>query len=265
MKYTIDGCIGFYADDGSLFRIDSNDSVTLPVPAQRLLLLLLESDGEILGREELLVRVWDNYGLSSSGNSLNQYLSLIRRSMSAFGCDTFVETLPKVGIRLHEGVLIEKEASTPAEPERPQPAKDQPAPSIGSSDMFLRRGLFPVAAAFLVSVLVAALLMDDSVLDPHPSVHLLPGGCRLVTFFEPAKGVFRNTEDEVLALLKTTGQECKQDVTLYFDNIAAQSDVAHARTLMAYCENDTKGHDIVCHNFFYASGAGRVKGAMHEK
>lgn len=265
MRYIIDGIIGFRADDGSLLRIDSNDSVILPVAAQRLMLILLESHGEVLERDELLVKVWDNYGLTGSGNSLNQYLSLIRRNMSAFGCDTFIETLPKVGIRLHEGVRIVKEECAPVVPDAQQLPELHPVVLTGGEGRSRWRAFLPAAAAFLASVSVAALLTDDGGADPHPVVHVLPGGCGLVTFFEPAEGDFSRTVDEASAVLKSSGRECGQGYTLYFDNISAQSDALHARTLMAVCEHDARGSDSLCHNFYYDGVPASAVGAAHDK
>ena len=31
--------------------------------------------------------VWDDYGLQASNSSLNQYISILRRALSAFGCE----------------------------------------------------------------------------------------------------------------------------------------------------------------------------------
>lgn len=262
MRYMINGSISFCAADGSLLYIDSNDSVILPVAAQRLILLLIESNGEVLTRDELLVKIWDNYGLTGSGNSLNQYISLIRRNMSAFGCDAFVETLPKVGIRLHGDVHIEKEECAPAIPGVQQQPELQPVFLTAGEGRSRWRPFLPATVAFLASVSVASLLTNDGGYDPHPIFHALPGGCRLVTFFEPAEAGFRRTADEVSALLKLSGRECGQGDTIYFDNIAAQSDALHARAMMAVCEGDVHGGDIDCHNFYYADGP---EGAEHDK
>lgn len=262
MRYIINGSISFCSEDGSLLYIDSNDSVILPVAAQRLILLLIESNGEVLSRDDLLVKIWDNYGLTGSGNSLNQYLSLIRRNMSAFGCGTFVETLPKVGIRLHGDVHIEKEECAPAIPGVQRQPELQPVLLTAGEGRSRWRSVLPATVAFLASVSVATLLTDDGGLDPHPVVHPLPGGCRLVTFFEPVEAGFRRTVDVASALLKFSGRECGQGDTLYFDTIAAQGDALHARTMMAVCEGDVHGGNIDCHNFYYADESERTE---HDK
>lgn len=260
MKYIIDGCIGFCADDGSLYRIDSNDSIILPVPAQRLLLILLDSNGEILSRDELLVMVWDNYGLTGSGNALNQYLSLLRRSISAFGCDTFVETIPKVGIRLHKTVHCEKQTSTPVVSDK-QPKADVKS---GARNLRLHHGALHVITAFLISMFMVIMFTDRHPWDPTTFINDLPGGCKFVTFFKPNDSILmRRTEDAFSSLQKMAGKECKQDVTFYFDNISSQGNVDHARTLMAYCENDDRGNDVVCDNFYSLSGS--AEGEGHEK
>ncbi|HCR1909569.1 TPA: winged helix-turn-helix domain-containing protein [Enterobacter kobei] len=106
MQYIINSTIIFESGDGTLRHRGTDDVVQLPLPAQRLLQLLLESECEILSRDFLFREVWDKYGLTGSNSNLNQYLSLLRRSMSVYGCETFVITIPKVGIKLDEHVSI---------------------------------------------------------------------------------------------------------------------------------------------------------------
>lgn len=53
----------------------------------RLFTYLLENADRMVGREELLNNIWDKYGLEPSNNSVNQYISLIRKSLSELGCD----------------------------------------------------------------------------------------------------------------------------------------------------------------------------------
>lgn len=64
----------------------------------RLLTLLLEERGKVLTREELMHRVWELHGLEPSGNSLNQYISQLRRNFQNLGLPgNTIKTLPRVG------------------------------------------------------------------------------------------------------------------------------------------------------------------------
>jgi DNA-binding winged-HTH domains len=132
VQYIINSSIVFDRGDGTLKHPESNDVVQLPLPAQRLLLIILESGGEILSRDFLFREVWDKFGLTGSNSNLNQYLSLLRRNMMVFGCENFVITLPKVGIRLDEHISIVKEPKEKLsdhpfvpEPAEPQDKKNQ--------------------------------------------------------------------------------------------------------------------------------------------
>ncbi|MDJ0476207.1 hypothetical protein QNA27_21415 [Pantoea eucalypti] len=63
-----------------------------------------------MAREILLTEVWDKYGLRGSNSNLNQYLSMLRRALAAYGCENLIITIPKIGIRLNTDISIERES-----------------------------------------------------------------------------------------------------------------------------------------------------------
>ncbi|MEB7886688.1 winged helix-turn-helix domain-containing protein [Serratia fonticola] len=99
MVFTIVNMIAFRSEDGvmwSLAQPDRRLSFTA-IPA-RLFTYLLENADRMIGREELLNNIWDKYGLEPSNNSVNQYISLIRKSLIELGCeDEIIKTIPRVG------------------------------------------------------------------------------------------------------------------------------------------------------------------------
>lgn len=110
-KYIIDNQLVYNAEDRSLSRVgDELAYVVLTHIAGRLLTLLLESRGEIVLRDIILQRVWDDYGLASSNNNLNHYISNSRKQFSSLGLEkTFIITEPKRGFRLNADVTIEEQ------------------------------------------------------------------------------------------------------------------------------------------------------------
>ncbi|WII85149.1 winged helix-turn-helix domain-containing protein (plasmid) [Klebsiella pasteurii] len=68
---------------------------TIPM---RLFSYLLEHTDKTVSREELLNNIWRIYGLEPSNNSVNQYISLIRKSLIELGCEQeIIKTIPRLG------------------------------------------------------------------------------------------------------------------------------------------------------------------------
>ena len=260
MRYIINSSIAFRVEDGALYRIESNDIVVLPIPAQRLLLIILESGGNILRREFLLQEVWDKFGLVGSNNNLNQYLSLLRRTVSAFGCKDFIETIPKVGIKIIEGVLIERDDTENALSE-----------DGGGNDSITETHSFPhyTKSLFrtwsLKNIMVYGLLLFVLIslsvivhvktgVDQTPFTSTLKGGCHLVLYSELNSQQYESISRKVNDYLRENDKSCHPGVTIYFDDISSQSLYGKGRTLLAYCESDKKGINDVCLNYFFGDG-----------
>lgn len=99
MVFTIFNMIAFRSEDGAMWNIAQPDRrlsfTTIP---NRLFTYLLENADKMVGREELLNNIWDKYGLEPSNNSVNQYISLIRKSLTELGCEEeIIKTIPRVG------------------------------------------------------------------------------------------------------------------------------------------------------------------------
>ncbi|WP_375055734.1 transcriptional regulator [Zobellella sp. DQSA1] len=108
MLYVINGRLVFNDEDGSI-RLSGEDEVfaLLPSPASRLLSYFIEHNGRNISRDELLSEVWDKYGLVASGNNLNNYVSMLRRSLSEAGENELIVTIPRFGFSFNAGVQVE--------------------------------------------------------------------------------------------------------------------------------------------------------------
>lgn len=112
MHYRINESIIYTPDDGTLKLIDNNNriysgEISLAPTANRLLAMLISHHGSILQREELLDSVWDAHGLRASNNSLNQYISVLRRNFSDIGVeDAVIITIPTVGFMFSKDISV---------------------------------------------------------------------------------------------------------------------------------------------------------------
>ncbi|KFK91790.1 MULTISPECIES: winged helix-turn-helix domain-containing protein [unclassified Serratia (in: enterobacteria)] len=109
MKYRFNDSVLFDADAGTLGPSDlSDDPIPLSNPTKRLLLLLIAQHGEPVNREVIFKKVWDDYGMISSNNNLNQCVSKLRRVIKVMGIDDeVIATVPKLGFMLRQEILIE--------------------------------------------------------------------------------------------------------------------------------------------------------------
>lgn len=109
MKYRFNDRIIFDVDSGTLSLSELyDDSVTISNPSKRLLQLLIAHQGDAVSREVIFKKVWDDYGMVSSNNNLNQCVSKLRRVIKALGIDEeVIVTVPKVGFMLHSEIQVE--------------------------------------------------------------------------------------------------------------------------------------------------------------
>ncbi|MGG2079357.1 winged helix-turn-helix domain-containing protein [Lelliottia nimipressuralis] len=128
-KYVIDEYIVFTPADGCLRLIKTVDTDTpshlLPPAAARLLLVLLQHNGELVTKENLLAEVWENHGMTGSLHNLAHYTMLIRKAFRALHYDK------KIIITVHkQGIMINPEVSYRISVQQ----QDEQQPEVESSD-----------------------------------------------------------------------------------------------------------------------------------
>ncbi|WP_411755438.1 winged helix-turn-helix domain-containing protein [Serratia sp. (in: enterobacteria)] len=109
MKYRFNDRVLFDDDSGTLGPSDFSDEPTpISNPAKRLLLLLIANYGQPVEREVIFKKVWDDYGMISSNNNLNQCVSKLRRVLKVMGIDDeVIVTVPKMGFMLRREIQVE--------------------------------------------------------------------------------------------------------------------------------------------------------------
>ena len=194
-------CLGYAFGD---FRIDKrsrqlcrDDGTPVPLTPKVFdtLLLLVESGGEVLGKEALIAAIWPNRIVEE--NNLTQNISALRRVFGASAGDhRYILTEPGQGYRFVEPVRLvaaphEVDAGAPA-PESTVFALDRapPAPTVAGR---LRRRARVLAAALSMLAIVASAgwFWRSRIAAPTsiPSLAVLP--------FKP---LLPDTHDEVLEL-----------------------------------------------------------------
>lgn len=110
VQYRIEGDILFCPNTAGFYHNElQKEPISIPSPAARLLSFLIKNKGKVVEREVLLQKVWDDYGMQASNNNLNQCLSTLRRIIKGMGVEkSIIETIPKVGLRIAEDIIIEE-------------------------------------------------------------------------------------------------------------------------------------------------------------
>jgi DNA-binding winged helix-turn-helix (wHTH) protein len=105
----IDEQIVFDEDSFLLYRADAPEELPLRLGAiaSRCLALLLRSGGAVVRKRELMAGAWGQYGLEVTDNSLAQVVRQLRLALDKLHPGReFIQTLPRIGYKLAEGVCI---------------------------------------------------------------------------------------------------------------------------------------------------------------
>lgn len=122
--------------------------LTLSAPAVRLLQEFIKHKGRDLSREELIARVWEEFGFTPSGNNLNKAVSELRKSFQSLGEGyEFIVTVPRYGFRFEADVIFQPGENIPFADPQPEPAPQGVKPRRAS----MRK--WAIVAVLIVAVL----------------------------------------------------------------------------------------------------------------
>ncbi|HHQ2507507.1 TPA: winged helix-turn-helix domain-containing protein [Klebsiella pneumoniae] len=108
-SYIINDEVIFNMDVNELQPVAGKDheAITLNTPTARCLQLLLESNGNIISRDEFLSAVWKERGVVVSQNTFYQNISLLRKSLLRAGlAQDVVVTVRQRGFVIATGTVI---------------------------------------------------------------------------------------------------------------------------------------------------------------
>ncbi|WP_410675831.1 winged helix-turn-helix domain-containing protein [Citrobacter braakii] len=129
--------------------------LTLSAPAVRLLQEFIKHRGRDLSREELIARVWEEFGFTPSGNNLNKAVSELRKSFQSLGeGHELIVTVPRYGFRFDADVIFQPGEKIQAVDPQPPSAQQDVLPRRVSLKKWFRIGALiavPLGAIFYVS------------------------------------------------------------------------------------------------------------------
>ena len=112
----IDEQLIFDEDRFLLFRVGALDEepLRLGAIASRCFSVMLKSKDEVVRKRELMAGAWGSYGLEVTDNSLAQVVRQLRLALEKLQPDRdFIQTVPRIGYRLTDGVRVEELSSEP--------------------------------------------------------------------------------------------------------------------------------------------------------
>ncbi|WP_242388331.1 winged helix-turn-helix domain-containing protein [Kosakonia cowanii] len=233
MLFIIDKEIYFRPADGAIWGAGTeNEKRFLTLAGSRLLLFFIEHRGEIVTRDAIFQAVWERYGLHSTNNTLNQYISLLRRTMTDFGLGAqVIKTIPKTGF------IFSRDLSVIALTEQhdvtaPAPI---PAPIPAAPDPLIARKQYG-ALALLVLFLLCAFMLFGLWQSRTLSAPLPEFGKSVVTFTQCD---FMPAESEEESRLLASSDKLKF-MTLV-DDLAVEQEPTRDKTPLACPVNSPAG------------------------
>ncbi|WP_437750000.1 winged helix-turn-helix domain-containing protein (plasmid) [Enterobacter mori] len=236
MKFIINSTILFDVSEKTL----SNDknSIRLPNPAARLLLVLLENKDQQIGRNELLKRVWDDYGITASGNSLTNNLRTLKLGFSSLGVENIIESVPKVGVTF-----------SPVQVELSEIASDYvTSQQAGMMPIEIKSKTIMHSIIALLVVLVSALVffvINNFFEKKMTWVHF--GEYKKCHLYHADKIASGDAENYLNSKLKTfLNERCQTETNVYYDNANTGKNITDV--FLAVCGLNEKGSIDECEN-----------------
>lgn len=242
MEYLIEGKVVYRCDDHSLRLIESGDVVTLTLPAARLLEILLDSGGQILERTDLLVSVWDKYGLEGSNSNLNNYISLLRRTFATYGINDLIITIPKVGFKLNESIEISKDNHARAEEEH------YTASIKGIRVTHLMTAL---AVAYVIIIVAAITLsLKNNETEEIAFTDISTGPACDITLLNNVENSSKKEYAKVaMNIIKEKGVACDVNKRIYFHFMQDAQYNSLGRILLAVCSRGKNKSNDLCQTY----------------
>ena len=161
--YVINDLIHFDSEAFTLYRADEpTEPLRIGAIASRCLGLLLQADGEIVGKRELMAGAWGAFGLEVTENSLAQVVRQLRVALDKLQPGhELILTVPRIGYRINERVQL-LDAAPPMAPPEPIAAPSQqvpPSPAPAQAPHTPRNGDWPGRLALATIALTCWVLL----------------------------------------------------------------------------------------------------------
>ncbi|MBK0032509.1 helix-turn-helix domain-containing protein [Erwinia sp. S43] len=260
MRYNINASLIYDAADGSISLPGSNAPDTqLSITASALLLFFLQHQ-EVVSREEVLKKVWDDNGLTSSNSNLNQYLSMLRKTFRHYDIENIILTISRGNLQFNPDIAVEMLDSL-----SPQPAPEVHSEQTTPPKMVEEHQAFPAARKINWNIASAVLLVLSLLMLPfslinrlHPvfisPVSVSGQGCELSGTTDMVGSVTTHDyEKNFLNVLHELNLTCKPGqryIFFYSDKLQTKG---LGRVFLAHCAIHGNIPFGYCDNYFYYS------------
>jgi len=225
---------------------DDKDQHLLSNPACRLLLVLLENNNKLMTRENLLQKVWGDFGLTPSSNSLNNNVSILRKIFSEFDIHDVLKTIPKQGFTL---MIDDLQFNEKSRDYMVMQAISQPDNEPGVNKSWL---IGAGATLSMIIAVVVALYFNFFGKRDEVIFYKQVNECKIYYF----NGVNVNRVERYFADGKgaTLLQKCATPHNIYYDDSKLHEKTDLLEIIVAKCTLDVKGALGECKNFVTTKG-----------
>lgn len=245
MKYLLADALIYDNEDGSLSLKGEahEESQILTSTANHIFSLLIAHHGMVVERETFLQEVWDERGLTGSNNSLNQYISILRKLLDSMMPDaTFIVTVPKTGFMFSSEISV-------------QPLTRDTSPSPVASARAHRRPSLAVllwALTLVIAVICGVVILQKTsplISERYLLTHI--GDCPVYTF-TPLADVFQK---QAITFTRQIQQDskltCLENSVFYvhIQNTLFYGD--KGRLVLSQCSRSSKKTSTCRTNYFY--------------
>lgn len=142
MPYLIEDCLLYNENENFLQNNITKDKIVLPTSASLIFLTLVKSKGQLPEKDYIFNTLWKDYNIDLSGNTLNRYISILRKNISQLGISNEVIcTAPKMGFYISDKITITSEDSAPC--------KDVSQKKKGNKDSYLLMVLLGIISTLI--------------------------------------------------------------------------------------------------------------------
>ncbi|MUM52690.1 hypothetical protein GJ686_24730 [Klebsiella variicola] len=258
MLYKINKNILFRDDDGCIW-IENNESFRYDLTAttSRLLSFLLQNQGEILTRDKILIQVWDKYGLTSSNNSLNKYISDLRQIIKSLGLDEeIIITLPRIGFKIPEHISIEIIKSSQKYELNMIDIKNNDTTYSENQNKTKKKKIISLCSVIITATIAFFATMfflfqnNQSQLDKNFLLTQL-NGCDVLTFTEVPREMKVGIANIAKDFISNKNIKCNADSIIYFQVTEPVLYGKDGSVFIAHCYfNRTSGELLTCQNIY---------------
>lgn len=254
MYYQINKLIGFNPEDGSLWALsEPGNLVTIPRFASLLLELFIKNNQKSLSREFFMNELWENKGLVSSSNNLNNYISIIRRTLSSLGLDDIIKTIPRYGFSF-DAKSIEIFDSERVNLSEPQvELKKEKALYRKINSKFLLKVIISIILFWLIAVVFVFFKYSQQNTQFNKIMPLgMVENCKVMGIWNgiPNNYSMKEVTQNLSRLTETHGIDCKVKSTIYYyESISAKTPSVMERiTIVVQCP-EILNNNMECKNF----------------